>query len=182
MDASTSNRVLKKDSTWGKHGWRLKSNDNGVLELWITIYPLVPSHTICRLGKEIGTMVQLSIPNPATAQWLHITTQIEGVGTSKYKLDRRLIILPMPENLVKQPTHGMKGFATLAKLWLELSDDLKDHRKVVVERALQLDNEGVLKAHRYWKEAQAYHEQAQRANTWANTHYGHLTGVYSWQV
>jgi hypothetical protein len=35
----------------------------------------------------------------------------------------------------------------------------------VVERALQLDNEGVLKAHRYWKEAQVYHEQAQRAST-----------------
>jgi hypothetical protein len=53
----------------------------------------------------------------------------------------------------------MKGFATLAKLCLELSDDLKEQRKVVVERALQLDNEGVFKAHRYWKEAQAYHEQ-----------------------
>jgi hypothetical protein len=35
----------------------------------------------------------------------------------------------------------------------------------MVERALQLDNEGVLKAHHYWKEAQAYHEQAQRATT-----------------
>jgi hypothetical protein len=28
MDASTSNWVLKKDSTWEKHGWWLKSNDN----------------------------------------------------------------------------------------------------------------------------------------------------------
>jgi hypothetical protein len=74
-------------------------------------------------------------------------------------------MLPVLENLVKQPTHGMKGFATLAKLWLELSDDLKDQRNVVVERALQLDNEGVLKAHHYWKEVQAYHEQAQRAST-----------------
>jgi hypothetical protein len=165
MDASTSNRVLKKDSTWEKHGWWLKSNDNRIPELWITIYPLVPNHTICGLGKEIGTMVQLSVPNPATAKWLHITAQIEGAGTSKYKLDRRLIMLPVLENLVKQPTHGMKGFATLAKLWLELSYDLKDQRKVVVERALQLDSEGVLKAHRYWKEAQAYHEQAQRAST-----------------
>ena len=80
-------------------------------------------------------MVQLSIPNPATAQWLHITTQIEGVGTSKYKLDRCLIMLSVLENLVKQPTHRMKGFATLAKLWLELSDDLKEQRKVVVKRA-----------------------------------------------
>jgi hypothetical protein len=103
----------------------LKSNDNGIPELWITIYPLVPNHTICGLGKEIGTMVQLSVPNPATTQWLHITAQIEGAGTSKYKLDRRLIMLPVPKNLVKQPTHGMKGFATLAKLWLELSNDLK---------------------------------------------------------
>jgi hypothetical protein len=60
------------------------------------------------------------------AQWLHITAQIEGAGTSKYKLDRRLIMLPVPENLVKQPTHRMKGFATLATLWLELSDELKD--------------------------------------------------------
>jgi hypothetical protein len=67
MDASTSNRVLKKDSTWEKHGWWLKSNDNGVPELWITIYPLVPNYTICGLGKEIGTMVQLSILNLAIA-------------------------------------------------------------------------------------------------------------------
>jgi hypothetical protein len=165
MDASTSTRVLKKDSTWEKHGWWLKSNASGIPELWITVYPLLPNHTICGLGKEIGTMVQLSVPNPATAQWLHITAQIEGAGTSKYKLDRRLIMLPVHENLVKQPTHRMKGFATLAKLWLELSDDLKEQRKVVVERTFQLDNEGVLKAHRYWKEAQAYHEQAQRAST-----------------
>jgi hypothetical protein len=59
----------------------------------------------------------------------------------------------------------MKGFATLAKLWLELSDEIKDQRKVVVERALQLDNEGILSVHRYWKEAEAYHEQTKRANT-----------------
>jgi hypothetical protein len=110
-------------------------------------------------------LVQLSVPNPAIVQWLHITAQIEGAGTSKYKLDCRLIMLLVHENLVKQPTHRMKGFATLAKLWLELSDDLKEQRKVVVERTFQLDNEGVLKAHRYWKEAQAYHEQAQRAST-----------------
>jgi hypothetical protein len=71
-------------------------------------------------------LVQLSVPNPAIVQWLHITAQIEGAGTSKYKLDCRLIMLLVHENLVKQPTHRMKGFATLAKLWLELSNDLKD--------------------------------------------------------
>jgi hypothetical protein len=92
-------------------------------------------------------MVQLSVPNPATAQWLYITAQIEEAGTSKYKLDRRLIMLPILENLVKQPAHGIKGFATLTKLWLELSNELKDQRKVVVERAVQLDNEGILRAH-----------------------------------
>jgi hypothetical protein len=67
MDASTSNRILKKDSTWEKHGRWLKSNKNGILELWITIYPLVFNCTISSLGKELGTMVQLSIPNPIIA-------------------------------------------------------------------------------------------------------------------
>jgi hypothetical protein len=78
-------------------------------------------------------------------------------------------MLLVPKNLVKQPTIRMKGFATLAKLWLELSDELKDQRKVVVERALQLVNEGVLKAHRYWKEVEVYHEQAKRATTSSST-------------
>jgi hypothetical protein len=95
-------------------------------QLWITIYPLVSNCTICGLRKELGTIVQLSVPKPATTQWLYITAQLEGAATSKYKLDQRLIMLPVLENLVKQPRHRMKGFATLTKLWLELSNELKE--------------------------------------------------------
>jgi hypothetical protein len=78
------------------------------------------------LEKELGTMVQLLVPNLAATQWLHITTQLEGVVTSKYKLDRRLIMLLVPKSLVKQPIYKMEGFIIMAKLWMELSNELKD--------------------------------------------------------
>jgi hypothetical protein len=81
--ASTSNRVLKIDSMWVKHGWW--SNNSGVPELWITMYLLMPNRTICGLGKEVDSMVQLLVLNPAIAWWLYITTQIGGSGTSKFK-------------------------------------------------------------------------------------------------
>jgi hypothetical protein len=55
----------------------------------------------------------------------------------------------------------MNGFALLAKLWVELSEKLKEQRKMVVQRALMLDQDSVSKAHCYWKEAQAYHKQAE---------------------
>ena len=72
-------------------------------------------------------------------------------------------MLSVPKKLVKQPTHKKKGFVTLAKLWYELLDELKEQRKLLVERALLLDQESILKAHRYWKEAKAYYEEAKRA-------------------
>jgi hypothetical protein len=46
---------------------------------------------------------------------------------------------------------------------------LKEQRKLVVERALALDQEGILKVHRYWKEVEAYHEEAERATTSSST-------------
>jgi hypothetical protein len=69
--------------------------------------------------------------------------------------------LSVLKTLIKQSTHRMNGFALLAKLWVELSEKLKEQRKMVVQRALMLDQDSVSKAHCYWKEAQAYHKQAE---------------------
>jgi hypothetical protein len=51
--------------------------------------------------------------------------QIEGADTSKYK-DPYLIMLFMQKNPIKQPIHKLKGFAIVAKVWLELSNKLKE--------------------------------------------------------
>jgi hypothetical protein len=76
-----------------------------------------------------------------------------------------LIMLLVLENSVKQPTYRMKGFATMPKLWLELLDKFKKKRKMVLQRVLALNKEGVLKAHHCWKETKAHHEQVERAST-----------------
>jgi hypothetical protein len=49
-----------------------------------------------------------------------------------------LIVLLVPKNLVKKPAHKIKGFAILAKLLMELSYELKVHRKMLVQRASKL--------------------------------------------
>ena len=138
VDAPTSNWVLKKDFVWQKHGWWLKFNDNGISKLRITFYPLMPNHTICGLEKESNTMVQLFVSNLTSTHWLYITSQIESASTSKYMLDRWLIVLLVPENLVKKPKHKIKGFAILAKLLMELSYELKEQRKMVIQWASKL--------------------------------------------